>query len=86
MKRKRMEKPVRKQLVMYRDEDDIQMEFTGLGFQELATMCGVMQVLIGEMALEGGTDIEAVKSSLLDIHLIAMRNMEKNHLSKTEGG
>lgn len=40
--------------------------------EDLAVVCGVVQILAGEMSLRSGKDIEDVESAMLDIHLAAM--------------
>ena len=42
--------------------------------EDLATTCGIMQILAGEMALKQGS-LDDVKDAMLDIHLAAMQKL-----------
>ncbi|MGO4947598.1 hypothetical protein ACTQ50_14650 [Blautia sp. Sow4_E7] len=43
--------------------------------EDLATTCGTMQILAGEMALKQGRSLDDVKDAMLDIHLAAMQKL-----------
>lgn len=43
--------------------------------EDLATTCGIMQILAGEMALKQGRSLDDVKDAMLDIHLAAMQKL-----------
>ena len=43
--------------------------------EDLATTCGIMQILAGEMALNQVSPMADVKDAMLDIHLAAMQKL-----------
>lgn len=43
--------------------------------EDLATACGIMQILAGEMSMRQGRSLDDVKDAMLDIHLAAMQKL-----------
>lgn len=62
----------------------IDIKADGAGWLELATICGYLENMTGLYALKCGKDLEEVKSSMLDLHLAAMEDMEKGFRKLSE--
>lgn len=43
--------------------------------EDLATTCGVIQILAGEMSMRQGKNLDEVRDAMLDIHLAAMQKL-----------
>lgn len=44
---------------------------------DLAEICGVLQVFVGQEAIKRGMNIEDVKDNMLDLHLAAMETLKE---------
>ena len=53
--------------------------------EDLATTCGIMQILAGEMALKQGRSLDDVKDAMLDIHLAAMNMLMTDQSERKVG-
>ena len=52
---------------------------------DLATMCGALQLFMGQKAVSRGKSLEDVKDNMLDIHLAAMETLTEQVI-KERGG
>ena len=54
--------------------------------EDLATTCGIMQILAGEMALKQGRSLDDVKDAMLDIFLAATARLDEEHAQDIREG
>lgn len=57
----------------------------GLNLEEMAKIAGFLQVIVGLHGLNSGWDMDDVKSTMLDIHLAAMEELEERVREESSG-
>lgn len=71
-------------LAMSVDNGRINLQVSGTGMLELASMAGYLQVFVGQEAMKCGAEYDDAVLKLLDIHLAAMEELKK--LARQDGG
>lgn len=54
--------------------------------EELALMCGALEQALGHIGYKNGASMEEIKTSMLDIHLGAMQDLEKQIRAEEKDG
>lgn len=65
------------QIIIRAKHDRISIDAGGekITMEDLATACGTMQIIAGEMSMRQGKSLDEVKDALLDIYLAAMQKL-----------
>lgn len=64
-------------LVMAVREGRVELQAEHVSLMELTELCGILQVLAGQTAMERGIGLDDVKDNMLDIYLAAMQQLER---------
>ena len=64
----------------------ISIDSKDTGIQEVAFFCGVLEQSLGYIGYKNGASIEEIKTSMLDIHLGAMQDLEKQIRAEEKDG
>lgn len=64
-------------LVMTARDGRVDVQAEHMSLVELTELCGILQVLAGQNAMEWGLGLDEVKDNLLDIYLAAMQQLER---------
>lgn len=73
-------------LVLRAEDGKFTIESANVTLEQLAAMCGVLQVICGKKALEQGADIDMVKDKMWDIYEAAMEDLEKHKRLADQSG